>query len=146
VIFTERLGPNAKGVIHGSTGISGWSPQVDLTPILSEGSRRGVASDCADGMATVASTDVVASVSNWGAYAIEACLAHLLGDAELPQPPELARRVIDPCFAGGGYEAICCTQRDLVDGIASATSVGLTHILKEMVRISLLSEESGPAH
>jgi D-glutamate cyclase len=179
VIFIERLGPNRRGVIHGSTGISGWSPMVDLTPILSEATSRGIVSigigdagneigfgrifdavreiqesgavcqcSCQDGMATVTCTDilVVASVSNWGAYAIEASLAHLIGREELPQTEHMARRVIDACFAGGGYEAVFCTQRDLVDGIAAETSVALTQILREMVRISLLPPDAGPAH
>ena len=103
---------------------------------------------CGDGMATVAATDilVVASVSNWGAYAIDACLAYLVGRDDLPQSPETAARVIQACFDGGGYEAVFCTQRDLVDGIASQTSISLTQILKEMVRISLLPTDSGPAH
>ncbi|MDT4962244.1 MAG: D-glutamate cyclase [Pseudonocardiales bacterium] len=179
VIFIERLAPNRKGVIHGSTGFAGWSPIVDLTPILDEATRRGAVSigigdagnetgfgrifdavreiqesgavcgcPCDDGMATITSTDilVVASVSNWGAYAIDACLAHLLGRVDLPQPPETAARVIAACFEGGGYEAVFCTQRDLVDGIDSQTSISLTQILKEMVRISLLPTDSGPAH
>ena len=179
VIFIERLGPNRKGIIHGSTGISGWSPMVDLTPILDEATNRGVVSigigdagneigfgrifdavreiqepgavcqcPCGDGMATITSTDilVVASVSNWGAYGIDACLGHLLGREDLPQPPDTAARVIQACFEGGGYEAVFCTQRDLVDGIDSRTSISLTQILKEMVRISLLPTDSGPAH
>ena len=180
VIFIERLGPNRKGVIHGSTGISGWSPMVDLTPILNEAASRGVVSigvgdagneigfgrifdavreiqepmgavcrcPCGDGMATITSTDVlvVASVSNWGCYAIDACLAHLTSQESLPQSADTARRTIDGCFDGGGYEAVFCTQRDIVDGIASATSVAMVQILQEMVRISLLPSDSGPAH
>ena len=179
LIFTERLGPNRQGIIHGSTGISGFLPMVDLSPILTEATERKVVSigigdagneigfgrifnavreiqepgavcrcSCGDGMATVAATDVlvVASVSNWGAYAIDACLAHLLGREDLPQSPKMAERVIQACFDGGGYEAVFCTQRYLVDGIAGETSIGLTQILREMVRISLLPADSGPAH
>jgi hypothetical protein len=44
VISTERLGPNEKGIIHGATGLSGFNPQVDLTPIITEAERRGVLS------------------------------------------------------------------------------------------------------
>jgi hypothetical protein len=179
VIFIERLGPNRQGVIHGSTGLSGWSPMVDLTPILNEATSRGVVSigvgdagneigfgrifdavreiqepgavcqcPCNDGMATITSTDilVVASVSNWGCYAIDACLAHLTGQEELPQSAKTAERVIGACFEGGGYEAVFCTQRYLVDGIAGETSVALVQILREMVRISLQPSDSGPAH
>ena len=100
---------------------------------------------CNDGMATITSTDilVVASVSNWGCYAIDACLAHLTGQEHLSQSAETAERVIGACFDGGGYEAVFCTQRYLVDGIAGETSVALAQILREMVRISLLPADAG---
>lgn len=42
VISIERLGPNEKGIIHGATGIAGWKPMVDLSPIIVEAERRGV--------------------------------------------------------------------------------------------------------
>ncbi len=42
VITTERLGPNEKGVIHGATGLSGWKPMVDLSPVITEAAKRGV--------------------------------------------------------------------------------------------------------
>lgn len=104
--------------------------------------------DCGEGMATTTVTDmvVVASVSNWGAYAIDACLAHLLGVPGLAQSPVMARKVIDACFAGGGYEAVFCTQLDLVDGIAGDSSVALVQLMQEMVRISQLPRDSGPLH
>jgi hypothetical protein len=181
VIFIERLGPNRNGIIHGSTGKSGWKPQVDLSPLLTEATERGIPSigigdagneigfgrifddvcaiqefggdchehcACGGGMATTAITDVlvVAAVSNWGGYGIDACLAHLLGDSGLAQTPEIGRRVADACLEGGGFEAVFCTQSDSVDGIANDSSVSLVQILKEMVRISLLPADAGPAH
>ena len=42
VIATERLGPNEKGIIHGATGLAGWKPQVDLTPLIEEAEKRGI--------------------------------------------------------------------------------------------------------
>jgi hypothetical protein len=42
IIGTERLGPNEKGVIHGATGLAGFKPQVDLTPLFTEAEKRGV--------------------------------------------------------------------------------------------------------
>lgn len=41
VVSTERLGPNEKGVIHGATGLAGWKPMVDLSPVLLEATKRG---------------------------------------------------------------------------------------------------------
>lgn len=42
IITTERLGPNEKGVIHGATGLSGWKPMVDLSPVVTGATERGV--------------------------------------------------------------------------------------------------------
>jgi len=42
VIATERLGPNEKGIIHGATGLAGWKPQVDVSPLILEAEKRGV--------------------------------------------------------------------------------------------------------
>ena len=42
VISTERLGPNDKGIIHGATGIAGWRPMVDLSPVIEQAAQRGV--------------------------------------------------------------------------------------------------------
>lgn len=42
VLSTERLGPNDQGIIHGATGIAGWKPMVDLSPLITEAARRGV--------------------------------------------------------------------------------------------------------
>jgi D-glutamate cyclase len=42
VIAIERLGPNEKGIIHGATGIAGWKPMVDVSPVIAEAERRGI--------------------------------------------------------------------------------------------------------
>ena len=179
IIAIERLGPNAAGIIHGSTGRAGWSPQVDLAPLFAEARARGVLSvgigdagneigfgriidtvravqpegavcrcPCGQGMATVVETDVlmVAAVSNWGAYAVEAALAHVLDNPVLPHRPDEARRVIASCLDAGGLEAVHCSRRWLVDGIDAEVSVSLVGVLNEMVKISLQRPAPGPIH
>lgn len=179
IISTERLGPNAKGVIHGATGISGWDPQVDLAPLFEAAAQRGIFSigigdagneigygriiedvrdiqpygrmcqcPCEGGMATVVSTDVliVAAVSNWGAYGLAAALSLILERPDLPHTAEEERNIIMRCLEAGGLEAMFCTQRFFVDGIAGETSVSMVQMLREMVRIALEVPESGPAH
>jgi hypothetical protein len=179
IIAIERLGPNSEGIIHGSTGFAGWSPQVDLRALFDEAANRGVFSigigdagneigfgriaedvrriqphgrhcqcPCDGGMATVVETDVliVAAVSNWGAYGLEAALASLLGRADLPHTPAVARETIAECLHSGGLEALFCTHRWLVDGIDADTSVSLVSVLIEMVKISLSTPSTGPLH
>jgi hypothetical protein len=104
--------------------------------------------ECGAGMATVVPTDVlvVAAVSNWGAYGIEACLGMLLEKDDLQHTPREAERMILRCLEAGGLEAMFCTQRYFVDGIAGDTSVSLVQILGEMVRIYLENPDAGVIH
>lgn len=179
IISIERLGPNAKGVVHGATGLSGWDPMVDLAPLFSVAAERGVFSvgigdagneigfgrivdavreiqphgarcqcPCGGGMATTVPTDVlvVAAVSNWGAYGIEACMSMLLGRADLVHSPAEAERIIARCLDAGGFEAMQCTRRFFVDGIRGEVSVSLVQILGEMVRIHLEEPDRGAIH
>lgn len=179
IISIERLGPNGKGVVHGATGLSGWDPMVDLSPLFMVAAERGVFSigigdagneigfgrivdavrriqphgercqcPCGGGMATTVPTDalVVAAVSNWGAYGIEACLALLLENADLPHSPQEAASIIQRCLEAGGLEAMQCTQRFFVDGIRGEVSVDIVQILREMVRIHVEAPERGPIH
>jgi D-glutamate cyclase len=104
--------------------------------------------ECGAGMATVVPTDVlvVAAVSNWGAYGIEACLGILLENDDLQHTPQEAERIILRCLEAGGLEAMFCTQRYFVDGIAGETSVSLVQVLREMVRIYLENPDAGVIH
>jgi D-glutamate cyclase len=179
VISIERLGPNKVGIIHGATGFAGWSPQVDLAPVLTEAAQRGIFSigigdvgneigygriqdtvkevqpygskcqcPCGQGMATVISTDVlvVAAVSNWGGYGIEAMLSILLNRADLPHTTEMAERILRRCTEAGGIEAIHCTQTFSCDGIAGEGHVSMVQLLREMVKIDLEVPSTGALH
>lgn len=103
---------------------------------------------CGGGMATVVPADVlvVAAVSNWGAYGIEACLALLLERPDLPHSDREAERIIMRCLEAGGFEAMLCTRRFYVDGIRGEVSVDMVRMLGEMVRIHLEVPDSGPIH
>lgn len=104
--------------------------------------------ECGAGMATVVPTDVlvVGAVSNWGAYGIEACLGMLLERTDLQHSPREAERIILRCLEAGGLEAMFCTQRFFVDGIAGESSVSIVQLLREMVRIHLEAPSAGVIH
>jgi len=143
IVAIERLGPNAKGVIHGSTGMAP-KPITDSSPLFEAAAKRGIFSigigdagneigfgriydevrtiqvpwgrkcqcPCQDGMATVVPADVliVAAVSNWGAYGIEAAMSVLLNRSDLVHSPEQEERIMLRCLEAGGIEAVFCTQ------------------------------------
>ena len=179
IIAIERLGPNAKGVIHGSTGMAP-RPITDSSPLFAAAAKRGIFSigigdagneigfgriydkvrviqepwghkcqcPCGDGMATVVPADVliVAAVSNWGAYGIEAALSVLLGRTDLVHSPEQEERIMLRCLEAGGIEAVFCTQNFECDGISGESHMALVRLLRDMVRIYLGEQTSGPIH
>jgi len=179
VVSTERLGPNEKGIIHGATGLAGWKPMVDLSPLIKEAERRRIFSigvgdhgnelgfgrihsavkeimphgkrcqcPCESGMATVVKTDVLvpAFISNWGCYGIEAMLAFLLNQPNLPHTPEMERRIVTACLEAGGLEAMWCTKLFLVDGARGECSMAAVELLNEMVHLALAEPDRGYAH
>ncbi len=179
IVATERLGPNAKGVIHGSTGIA-TKPITDSSPLFAAAAKRGIFSigigdagneigfgriyddvrtiqdpwgrlcqcPCKDGMATIVPTDVliVAAVSNWGCYGIEAALAVLLKRPDLVHTPEVEERIQLRCLEAGGIEAIFCTQNFECDGIAGEAHMALVRMLGEMAHVYLGEHSTGPIH
>lgn len=179
IVAIERLGPNAKGVIHGSTGFAP-KPITDSSPLFTAAAKRGILSigvgdagneigfgriyddvrviqdpwghtcqcPCRDGMATVVPTDVliVASVSNWGAYGIEAALSVLLKRTDLVHTPDEDKRIMLRCLEAGGIEAVFCTQNFSCDGISGEAHMALASLLGEMVRVYLGEHTSGPIH
>jgi len=88
----------------------------------------------------------VAAVSNWGAYGIEANLAMLLGRNDFQHTVDEAAGIIHRCLEAGGLEAMFCTQRFYVDGIAGESSVSLVQMLREMVRVYLEEPSTGVIH
>lgn len=103
---------------------------------------------CGAGMATVVKTDVLvtATMSNWGAFGVEAMLAFLLNQPSLVQTPELARRVHYACLDAGGLEAQHCTRLFRVDGCDGETSISVVQMLGDLVRSALATPDTGPAH
>lgn len=103
---------------------------------------------CQSGMATVVKTDVlvVAFISNWGCYGIEAMLAFLLRQPSLPHTPDMSRRIISACLEAGGLEAMWCTKLFFVDGAEGESSVAVVQLLGDMVRLALAEPSTGPAH
>jgi len=179
IVAIERLGPNAKGVIHGSTGLA-TKPITDSSPLFDAAARRGILSigigdagneigfgriyddvrtiqdpwghtcqcPCHDGMATIVPTDIliVAAVSNWGAYGIEAALSVLLKRPDLVHTPEVEERIQLRCLEAGGIEAIFCTQNFECDGITGESHMAIVRLLGEMARIYLGEHSTGPIH
>jgi hypothetical protein len=103
---------------------------------------------CGAGMACAVKTDVlvVATMSNWGMYGIEAVLAVLLRRPDLPHPPVMTRRIIHACLDAGGLEAMWGTKLYLVDGAEGESSESVVQMLGDLVRNALADPTTGPVH
>jgi hypothetical protein len=103
---------------------------------------------CGSGMASAVKTDVlvVATMSNWGIYGIEAMLAILLGQPGLPHSPAMTRRIIHACLDAGAMEAMWGTKLYLVDGADGESSESVVQMLGDLVRNTLADATKGTVH
>jgi hypothetical protein len=94
---------------------------------------------CGQGMASAVTTDVLvpASVSNWGAYAIEAGLAIVAGRPDLMHDAETERAMLHACVAAGAVDGVTSRQIPAVDGTPEAVQLGLVAMLGTLVAKAL---------
>jgi hypothetical protein len=90
---------------------------------------------CGQGMASAVTTDVVipASISNWGAYGIEACLAILKRDPGLLHDAATERAMLQACVMAGAVDGITSRQILAVDGTNADLQVAIVSLLAEIV-------------
>jgi hypothetical protein len=90
---------------------------------------------CGKGVATVTATDVLvaASISNWGAYGVVACLSHLLGRPEVLHAEAMERLALERCVAAGGEDGAYGAPLLMVDGTWAETQEAVVTMLRNMV-------------
>jgi len=91
---------------------------------------------CRGGIVCATETDIliVASISNWGAYGVEACLAYLKGDLELMHSPSLELRSIGECVGAGGIDGATSAPTASVDAVPAELNAHLVEMLGFMLR------------
>jgi hypothetical protein len=94
---------------------------------------------CGQGMASAVATDIVipASVSNWGAYGVEAALAIAARRPELLHDVETERRMLAACVAAGAVDGLTSRQIHAVDGTSAEVQVAIVTLLAELVSKAL---------
>ncbi|MEM3734786.1 MAG: DUF4392 domain-containing protein [Nitrososphaerales archaeon] len=96
---------------------------------------------CPCGAGTHAATEtdmlVVASVSNWGAYGIEACLAYALRQPELIHDAELEERLLEEAGRIGFIDPATGFGEPSVDHIPKKIQIAIIDILNFIVRSRL---------
>lgn len=94
---------------------------------------------CGAGIATVTKTDflIVASVSNWGAYGVSACMAYLLEDLNILHDSHMERRMLEACVEKGGADGVLGMQILSEDGISLEVNQSIVTIMREVVKLGL---------
>jgi len=91
---------------------------------------------CGAGVVDATTVDVLvtATVSNWGAYGIAACLAALLDRPEVMHDPATEARMMRCCIDAGGIDGFSCRPIPQTDGMVAEVHVGVAALLHEMVQ------------
>jgi len=159
LVSVEKLGPNARGVIHNMAGqdVTATQARSDLFFPLAERTRaltigigdRGneiglggllsrpgrCACPCGGSFACVvrAEVPVVASSSNWGAYGVAAALAARLQDRRLLHRAGSEARMLRRMVRAGAVDGITRRRAPTVDGRNLALQTALVGILGALV-------------
>ena len=101
---------------------------------------------CGQGMATVVATDVLvtAGTSNWGGYAVEACLAAIAGKPELIHSARVEQFMLTECVRTGGVDGSTGRQILQVDGTSMEAQLAFNELFRSIVRYGLEAPRTRP--
>jgi len=80
---------------------------------------------------------VSASVSNFGCYGIEACLAALVGNPSVLHSPEQELALIAACVRAGAVDGVTGFVEPFVDALSEEVCAGMTRLLHAIVKNGL---------
>lgn len=103
---------------------------------------------CGEGAADVTKVDVtvVAMVSNWGAYGIEALLSALFRNREAMHDGALESRMLNACTMRGGVDGRNQTPDYLVDSLPEIIHVGLVEMIRTVLVAANIDFTAKVAH
>lgn len=87
----------------------------------------------------------VATISNWGAYGIAACLALLVGRREVFHDVEIEHRVLESCVRAGLIDGVTGYVEGSVDGVPQKAHLALVRLLETVVETALERGGTCPA-
>jgi len=87
---------------------------------------------CGSGIATSVRADIAfpATISNWGCYGIEACLAHLMGNTEIMHDEEMQKRILHSCADTGCPDGATSLTTPTEDGTPYRTGMHIVELLR----------------
>lgn len=99
---------------------------------------------CGGGVAdqTAADLAVTATVSNWGAYGVVACLAALREQPALLHTAALEHALLNRAVQVGGVDGMCGRPIPAADGMGAPTNAALVELLAEIYRAQSVRDPS----
>ncbi len=90
---------------------------------------------CGGGIAASFEPDlgIMANISNWGAYGVEACLAALLDEPEVLHDGPTERWIIEESVRGGAIDPVSGMLRPYVDGTATDVNIKIVELLHSIL-------------
>ncbi|MEM2988734.1 MAG: DUF4392 domain-containing protein [Candidatus Bathyarchaeia archaeon] len=90
---------------------------------------------CKGGIAAESRVDelVVASISNWGAYGIEACIAALTGKDEALHTPEEEERMLKFALEAGAVDGVTGKPQPSVDGVPTKVHSSIIRVMEGFI-------------
>lgn len=91
--------------------------------------------------ATPADVTIVASVSDWGAYALAACISYLKRDPAVLVAADVYRRILDDTVRAGAIDGPTRYAAPFIDGIDDRFNAALLEVMRGAVRYPALPTE-----
>ena len=79
-----------------------------------------------------------AAISNWGAYAISAMLAFILGKPDILQDADTEQRMLEACIMTGACDGPTGRPVMLVDAVSHQANEGMIDILHSIIENALI--------
>lgn len=94
--------------------------------------------ECGGGIADTTEPDILvpATVSNWGAYGIAACLSQIVGESLL-HSPEIEERMLVECSMAGAIDGPTEKPNAWVDGLPTNVHSSMVRILNQILSPSI---------
>jgi hypothetical protein len=98
---------------------------------------------CGGGFGDTTTVDVLvaASVSNWGAYGIIACLSMILNNPDVLHDIKTESRMLRMCIDAGGINGPSFLPEPKVDGLSEETDLAFLTLLAEMTKSEFMYPE-----
>jgi hypothetical protein len=163
LIAIEKIGPNPVGIAHTASGKPTADNRARAEFLFDIGRERDIPSigvgdngneigfgrildavrrykPAGETLGTRVATDVLlpANTSNWGAYAIEAAMAAVLGRADIMHTPDIERRMLEACVRTNAVDGSTGRHIMAVDGMPAEIHYAIVTMLGGILRNGLI--------